>query len=108
VLALDGPVLIPWVPELRMAVATAVVAGLSLAGAGLTAIASVGVVTGSRIGWWLGMAGAVLWLPTGCVPASLVAVAVLLLPDVRVTAFPPVPEPPIDEPLSDAPTDPYG
>ena len=53
----------------------------------LALAAAVGVATGHRYGWALGVAASVLWAPSGCLPVALVALAVLLHPDVRQAAW---------------------
>jgi hypothetical protein len=58
----------------------------------LTTLAAAGIGTGHKIGWWMGVAASTAWLLTGCAPLALVALGVLMLPDVREQAFPPPPE----------------
>lgn len=56
-----------------------------------TAVSALGVASGHPAGWWIGMVVSVAWVFSGCAPVALVAVAVLLLPEVREIAFPPSP-----------------
>ena len=55
----------------------------------LTSLAALGVGTGHKVGWWLGVLASVAWLLTGCAPLALLALGVLMLPDVRDEAFSP-------------------
>ncbi|MEQ1566046.1 MAG: hypothetical protein ABMA64_10445 [Myxococcota bacterium] len=79
---------VPGAPFARGAVFGALTLGLSWAGAAATAGAAMGIASGTRAGWWLGLLGAAAWIPTGCAPAALVTLAILAAPDVRRVAFP--------------------
>lgn len=77
----------PWFGAGRGLAVGAVLGLFPLVIALLTAVSAVGIATGSRPGWWLGLIAAIGWLPTGCAPLSAVALAVLVLvPDVRALA----------------------
>jgi hypothetical protein len=73
----------------RGALGLAMVLALGWSVALLTTLAAAGIGTGHRIGWWLGVTASAAWLLTGCAPLALVALGVLMLPDVREQAFPP-------------------
>lgn len=81
--AANQPGLIPWLAWARGGVAGLLFVGLPVAIALLTALSAIGTATGHRAGWFVGLAAALLWLPTGCLPLSAMILAVLMLPGVR-------------------------
>jgi hypothetical protein len=87
--------LLPHLAWLRGGAAALGFVAASLGIATLTAVAAVGLAVAPRRGWWLGLAAALLWLPTGCVPLSALVLAALFVPGVRPAApAPPAPTAP--------------
>lgn len=85
------PTRLGWLGPVAGGLAGLAVLGLGLGLAVLTALSAIGIATAHPAGWWVGIVASVLWLLTGCAPLAFVAVAILLLPDVRAVAFPPTP-----------------
>src|SRR5688572_18654502 len=87
-IALD-PIRIGWLGPVVGGAVGAVILALAIGVALVTAASAVGVAVGHRAGWWMAMGASGAWLLTGCAPIALLAVGILMLPEVRAIAFPP-------------------
>jgi hypothetical protein len=90
VIAVD-PTRFGWIGPVAGGVVGLILTAVALVLALVTALSALALAANQPAGWWMAMIASCLWVLTGCAPVALLAVGILLLPDVRAIAFPPEP-----------------